>query len=59
MVRQMAKKTTTFIEYRFDTSQPWVEYTRTQVPTMVDHYLSQARREFPGAFIRPRKELKK
>lgn len=32
--------------------QPWVEWARTIVPSMVDHYLRGAQVENPGAEIR-------
>jgi hypothetical protein len=48
----MAKKRTVIIEYRFD--GPWREFTRTQVPAMIEHYKNEAAREYPGAKIRER-----
>ena len=50
----MAKKTTTVIEFRFDKADPWIEYGRTQVPSMIDHYEHGARSEYPGAEVRHR-----
>lgn len=50
----MAKKSTTVIEYRYDKSEGWTEYARTQVPRMVDHYEDLARLENPGAEVRKR-----
>lgn len=51
----MARKATTIIEYRFDKSEGWTEYARTQVPAMISHYLQNARIENPGAEVRDRK----
>lgn len=50
----MAKKPVTIIEYRFDKSQGWTEYARTQVPAMVDHYEFNAKIENKGAEVRSR-----
>ena len=50
----MAKKVTKIIEYRFD--GPWIEYARTSVPAMVDHYRNEAGKEFPGAKVRDREK---
>jgi hypothetical protein len=46
------KKETTVIEYRFDKSEGWTEYARTQVPSMVEHYRENAHKENPGAEVR-------
>lgn len=51
----MAKKTTV-IEYRYDTADPWVEYTRTQVASAIEHYLHLAKIENPGAIVRKREK---
>jgi hypothetical protein len=50
----MAKKKVTIIEFRFDKSEPWSEYSRTSVAGMVEFYLNNARTEFPGAEVRKR-----
>jgi len=46
----MAKKKEYVIKYKFENS-PWIEWARTQVPSIVDHYESGARQENPGALV--------
>lgn len=48
----MAKKQMKVIVYRFDKADPWIEYARTQVASMVDHYELNAKIENPGAEVR-------
>lgn len=50
----MSKKSTTIIEYRYETNQPWREYARTQVKAMVENYKEAARKDFEGALVRDR-----
>jgi len=48
----MAKKQTTVILFRYDKSDAWTEYARTQVIKMVDYYKENAQRENPGAEVK-------
>jgi hypothetical protein len=50
----MAKKSWKIIEYRYDKMDAWIEYARTQVPTIVDHYYLNCSLENPGAEVRIR-----
>jgi F0F1-type ATP synthase membrane subunit b/b' len=50
----MSKKPTVIIEYRYESNQPWREYARTQVQSMVENYKDSARREYEGAKVRER-----
>lgn len=50
----MAKKTEWVIEYRYDNSDPWVEYCRTFVPAAREEYWKWAHIEHPGAIVRVR-----
>jgi hypothetical protein len=51
----MAKKKITVIEYRYDIADPWIEYCRTSVASMISHYVYNAQIENSGAIVRYRK----
>lgn len=49
------KKPTFVIKYKYFES-PWIEWARTMVPSMVDHYEHGCRLEQPAADVKTFKE---
>lgn len=47
----MAKKTF-IVQYRYSISDAWIEWARTIVPAIVDHYEQGAKLDNPGAEVR-------
>jgi hypothetical protein len=47
----MSKKSTFIIQYKYE-NEPWIEFERTQVPAMSDHYKFLAQKENPSATVR-------